>query len=89
MGGPSPVIRPEQRCLFVVPASVNRLSGEPLFTEGYLCVLRVGHPLLKGKLTVAGYAATRSKTATPGYTWFRALVHEAARALPVPVEPSA
>jgi DNA-binding transcriptional LysR family regulator len=65
VSGPSPVIRPEQRCLFVVPASVNRLSGEPLFTEGYLCVLRAGHPLLKGKLSIARYAAAEHVLVSP------------------------
>lgn len=65
LSGPFPIIRPEQRGLFIVPASVHRLRGEPLFTEGFVCVLRAGHPLLKGKLSVRRYAAAEHVLVAP------------------------
>jgi len=65
LSGPFPTIRPEQRGLFIAPASVHRLRGELLFTEEFLCVVRAGHPLLKGKLSLRRYAAAEHVLVAP------------------------
>jgi DNA-binding transcriptional LysR family regulator len=63
--GPFPTVRPEQRGLFILPASNHGLRSEPLFAEGFLCVLRAGHALSKGRLTVRRYAAAEHVLVAP------------------------
>lgn len=54
--GSSGSIGPEERGLFVVPAFARGMLAEPLFTEEYVCVMRAGHPLLEGPLTMQRFA---------------------------------
>jgi DNA-binding transcriptional LysR family regulator len=57
LGGPLPSSRPEPRGLYIFPAGVHHLDAEPLFIEPFVCVLRAGHPLLRGRFTLQRYAA--------------------------------
>lgn len=44
------------RGLLIGPGAPTGLLSEPLFTEAYVSVLRVGHPLLEGTLTIQRFA---------------------------------
>jgi DNA-binding transcriptional LysR family regulator len=65
LSGPVPPALPEERGLFVVPSSAHRLRAELLFKEGFVCVLRAGHPLAKGKLSRSRYAAAEHVLVAP------------------------
>jgi DNA-binding transcriptional LysR family regulator len=65
MSGPLPTARPEQQGLVIAPAGVHNLNFEPLFTEPYVCVLRAGNPLLRGRFTLKRYAAANHILVAP------------------------
>lgn len=65
VNGPVATDGPAPRGLYIIPASVNRMRGEALFTEGFVCVLRAGHSLARGRLTLRRYAAAEHVLVAP------------------------
>lgn len=76
-----PPARGEERGLFIVPAMDHGLLAEPLFTERYAVVMRVGHPLLAGPWTVASYAAAEHILVAPRGASARGVVDDALAAV--------
>jgi len=51
-----------------LPPATDRLAGlhlEPLFEERFVCLVRKGHPLTRGKLTVSRFAKARHALIAP------------------------
>lgn len=77
LSGPFPKVLAEERGLFIAPTRVHHLRGEPLFSEGYLTVMRTGNPLAKGKLSLRQYAAAEHVLVTPRGDSGRGVVDDA------------
>ncbi|HET9931272.1 MAG TPA: LysR family transcriptional regulator [Polyangiaceae bacterium] len=54
--------------LTVSSADLRGLSHEPLFEEGFMCMVRRGHPRIRKTLTLASYLAERHVAIAPGGT---------------------
>ncbi len=65
LSGPVSEDRPEQRGLFVLPFPRHPFRSEPLFAEEYVCVMRVGHPLLRGRFSLKSYASAEHVLVAP------------------------
>lgn len=77
LSGPVAVARPEQQGLIVLPAGVHRLHAEQLFTEPYVCVMRAGNPLMKGRFTPARFAGAEHILVAPRGESDRGIVDDA------------
>ncbi len=56
LSGPFPASS-ESQGLVIAPFGIHRLNSEPFFTEPYICLLRAGNPLMRGRFTLGRYAA--------------------------------
>ena len=51
----------------IISATVpSTLSSQALFSDGFVCMVRKGHPRVKGKLTMEGYLSLRHVLVAPG-----------------------
>ncbi|MFZ5891843.1 MAG: LysR family transcriptional regulator [Myxococcota bacterium] len=54
--------------LSISSSELRGLSQEPLFAEGFMCMVRRGHPQIKKTLNLEGYLAQRHVVVAPGGT---------------------